>query len=133
MCWGVNVLDENILESQRQLLRGWRIPVRQIGHELGRKGMQDEEIIPLLLRLRRPTLYTRDLGFYSRSLCHARYSLVILAVGQYEAAHFIRRVLQHPDFGTQTTRMGVVIRVMHAGLIAWHLNVESEVRYNWPA
>ena len=25
------MLDENILESQRQLLRSWRIPVRQIG------------------------------------------------------------------------------------------------------
>jgi hypothetical protein len=39
----VNVLDENILESQRQLLRSWRVPVRQIGHELGHKGMQDED------------------------------------------------------------------------------------------
>ncbi|MCI0746776.1 MAG: DUF433 domain-containing protein [Verrucomicrobia subdivision 3 bacterium] len=32
-CSDVNVLDENILESQRQLLRSWRIPVRQIGVE----------------------------------------------------------------------------------------------------
>ncbi len=83
----MNVLDENILESQRQLLRAWRIPVGQIGHELGRKGMQDEEIIPFLLTLPRATLFTRDLGFYSRQLCHARYSVVVLAVGQYEAAH----------------------------------------------
>ena len=66
----MNVLDENILESQRQSLRGWRIAVRQIGHELGRKGMQDEEIIPFLLTLRQPTFFTRDLGFYSRQLCH---------------------------------------------------------------
>src|SRR5437773_8821 len=66
-CRCVNVLDENILESQRQLLRGWRISVRQIGHELGRKGMQDQdEVIPFLLTLRRPTLFTRDLGLYGQ-------------------------------------------------------------------
>ncbi len=29
----MNVLDENVLESQRQLLRSWRIPVRQTGME----------------------------------------------------------------------------------------------------
>ena len=45
----MNVLDENILKNQRQLLRGWRIRVRQIGDDIGRKGLQDEEIIRLLL------------------------------------------------------------------------------------
>ena len=43
------VIDENFPESQRQLLRGWRIPIRQIGYEVGRKGMKDDEIIALLL------------------------------------------------------------------------------------
>jgi hypothetical protein len=38
----MNVLDENFPESQRQLLRGWRIPIRQIGYEVGRKGMKEE-------------------------------------------------------------------------------------------
>jgi hypothetical protein len=64
----VNVLDENLLESQRLLLRSWGIPVRQIGVELGRKGMADEEIIPFLLTLPRPTFFTRDLGFAARVL-----------------------------------------------------------------
>lgn len=40
------VLDENFTESQRQLLRGWRVWVRQIGFEVGRAGMKDEEIPP---------------------------------------------------------------------------------------
>lgn len=40
------ILDENFPESQRQLLRGWRVPLRQIGYEVGRKGMQDEKILP---------------------------------------------------------------------------------------
>ncbi len=29
----MNILDENIPEDQRQLLRSWDIRVRQIGHE----------------------------------------------------------------------------------------------------
>jgi hypothetical protein len=127
----VNILDENIQESQRQLLRNWRIAVRQIGHELGRKGMADEEILPFLLRLRRPTLFTRDLGLYNRSLCHARYGLVTLAIRQQEAAHFVRRLLRHPDFNTQAKRMGAVVRVMHTGLAAWHIHAKHEVRLGW--
>jgi hypothetical protein len=83
----VNVLDENILESQRQLLRSWKISVRQIGVELGRKGMADEEILPFLLTLSKPTFFTRDLGFANAESCHARRCLVVLAIGQYEAAH----------------------------------------------
>ena len=45
----MNILDENVPESQRQLLRSWRIRVSQIGDDVGRKGMKDEAIIPLLL------------------------------------------------------------------------------------
>jgi len=91
----MNILDENIPEGQRQLLRSWRIQAKQIGHDIGRQGMKDEEIIPFLHQLRHTTFLTRDLGFYDRHLCHANYCLVILAVGQYEAASFIRRFLQH--------------------------------------
>jgi hypothetical protein len=76
----VNILDENIPESQRQLLQGWRISIHQIGHDIGRKGMQDDEIIPFLHQLRRPILFTRDLDFYDCRLCHARYCLVCLTV-----------------------------------------------------
>ncbi len=47
----MNVLDENIPDDQRIILRSWRIRVRQIGHEVGHHGMGDEEIIPLLHRL----------------------------------------------------------------------------------
>lgn len=127
----MNVLDENILESQRQLLRSWRVPVRQIGHELGRKGMADEEIIPFLLKLPRPTLFTRDRGFYGSSNCHSRYCLVCLAVGQYEVAHFIRRVLRHREFDAQTKRLGAVIRVMDTGLAFCRLGIEGERRLGW--
>ncbi|MGO9201648.1 MAG: hypothetical protein ACLQM8_14075 [Limisphaerales bacterium] len=128
----MNVLDENILESQRQLLRGWRVPVRQIGHELAHKGLQDQELVPFLLTLRRPTLFTRDLGFYDRALCHSRYCVVVLAVGQYEVAHFVRRLLRHRDFATQPSRMGAILRLMHTGLAVWRLHAERELRLPWP-
>jgi hypothetical protein len=39
----MNVLDENIIESQRQLLKAWRIRPKQIGRDLGRKGMKDQQ------------------------------------------------------------------------------------------
>jgi hypothetical protein len=128
----VNVLDENIPESQRLLLRSWRIPVRQIGCDLGHKGMPDENVLPFLLTLRRVTFCTRDLGFYKRDNCHARYCPVCLAVGQYEAAHFIRRFLRHPQFSAQATRLGCVVRVMDTGLVCWRLRAEREVRVAWP-
>ena len=44
------ILDEYFPESQRQLLLSRRINIRQIGIEVGRKGLQDDEIILLLLK-----------------------------------------------------------------------------------
>lgn len=76
----MNILDENILASQSQLLRHWRITCRQIGNEVGRAGMQDNEIIRMLIKPRRPTFFTRDLGFYDQLLSHQHYCLVCLAV-----------------------------------------------------
>jgi hypothetical protein len=60
----VIILDENILEGQRLLLEAWKIPARQVGLDVGRKGLKDEEIVVLLHRLRMPTFFTRDHGFY---------------------------------------------------------------------
>ncbi len=127
----MNILDENILEGQRRLLQKWGIPFRQIGIEIGQKGMDDGEIIRLLGNLRYPTLFAVDYHFYKRDLCHARYCLVQLDVAQPEAAHFIRRVLHHPDFNTHAKRMGVVVRASQMGLMAWRRNGEHEAHYNW--
>lgn len=127
----MNVLDENIPASQRQLLEGWHIRIRQIGFNVGRRGMQDEEIIPFLQRLRRPTFFTRDEDFYDRRLCHAKYSLVYLAVEKHEVAVFVCRLLRHLDFGTQAKRMGAVIRVSSAGGSVWRLHAEREISIEW--
>lgn len=91
--------------------------------------MCDGEIIPFLLTLRRPTFFTRDLDFWPRQLCHARYSLVILAVGQYEAAHFIRRMLRQPGFNSQSKRMGQVI----PGYAPWVRGVATARQTRGPA
>lgn len=125
------ILDENFPESQRQLLKAWRVPVRQIGVEISRKGIQDDEIIPLLLGLRRSTLFTLDNDFYLRRLCHARYCLVCVDVAQYEAAAFVRRLLRHKNFDTETKRIGAVIRLSHAGIFSWRLHAEKEERLTW--
>jgi hypothetical protein len=125
------VLDENILEDQRHLLIKWDVPIRQIGYELGRKGMKDDAIIPFLLQLRHPTFFTLDADFYRPGLCHSRYSLVYLAVRPDDAAAFARRLLRHPEFDTQAKRMGAVIRVSRAGLSIWRMRAEREAHWGW--
>lgn len=129
----MNLIDENIPEDQRQLLRGWRIRIQQIGHEIGRQGMEDETIFPLLHRLGPLTFFTRDEDFYSRRFCHLRYCLVCLAVGQYEAASFVRRFLRHPMFNTQGKRLSSVVRVAHTGIRVWKLHAEAEEVHRWSA
>ena len=127
----MNVLDENILESQRQLLVDGRIPIRQIGHDLGRKGLKDKEIITFLLQLRRVTFFTLDSDFYKHPLCHAKYGLVHLDVRKHEVAVFVRRLLKHPEFDTVAKRMRKVARVSSAGLAVWVLHTEKETSYKW--
>src|SRR5215470_15179255 len=122
----MNLLDENIIEAQRQQLARWRIRVRQIGVEIGAVGMNDrEEILPLLHTLRRPTFFTRDHDFYHPWLRHPNYCLVYLEVRPDEAALFIRRVLHHSHLRTQAQRMGKVVRAHHEGISFWQVKVDK--------
>ncbi|HLK61477.1 MAG TPA: hypothetical protein VKU00_33320 [Chthonomonadaceae bacterium] len=125
------VLDENVPGTQRQLLRSWRISCRRIGVEVGRKGMKDDEIIPLLMQLRRPTFFTLDLGFFNSRLCHRRYCIAYLAVEEYEAASFARRLLRLEALDTEAKRMGKVIRASQSGLVIWTSSSQAEVRLGW--
>lgn len=125
------VLDENFPDSQRLILAGWCIAVRQIGQEVGRDGMQDEEIIPLLHQLARPTFLTLDADFFRPTLCHARYCLVFLDVDQYEAATFIRRTLRHESFDTTAKRMGHILRVAQPGITLWRLHQDDKMQLTW--
>jgi hypothetical protein len=127
----MNILDENIIASQRQRLRSWRIPVRQLGVDIARKGLQDEEIIPFLHQLRRPTFLTRDRGFYRREVCHRQYGIVYLEVTPEEVAIFMRRVLRHSTLNTQAKRMSTVVRASHRGLGLWRLHAQEEEVKLW--
>ncbi|MCZ7381939.1 MAG: hypothetical protein O8C64_10300 [Candidatus Methanoperedens sp.] len=127
----MNILDENIIESQIQLLRSWRIKPHRIGNEIGSPGMKDEAILTLLHQLRCATFFTRDLGFYENNFCHPNYCIVSLTVGQNEVASFIRRFLKHPTFGTQNKRKGKVVRVTHIGMRIWQLHAEKEEELVW--
>jgi hypothetical protein len=128
----VNILDENIVADQVKILRKWGIPLRQISYDVGYKGLQDTDIIPVLHHLHQPTFFTRDLDFYKRELCHARYCLVYLSVLQIEVAKYVRRVLRHPAFNTAAKRMGTIIRAAPTGLTVWRLYADQESAVAWP-
>lgn len=128
----MNVLDENIIIPERERLREWKVHFRSIGVEVGRLGMKDREgIIPLLHTLLRPTLFTRDHGFYRPPLRHAGYCLVYLEVGADETAEYIRRFLRQRAFRSRAQRMGKVIRLRQTGISYWQVHEQKERDLGW--
>jgi len=125
------VLDENLPDHQRQLLRSWRVPVRQVGLDIGKKGMGDTTVISLLHRHGSVTFFTRDTDYFDKRLCHLRYCLVCLGVERSEAASFVRRVLRHPAFCTWARRKGRVLFVTHTGIRWWRLGSTEEEFARW--
>lgn len=99
--------------------------------DIGHKGLKDDEIFVLLRRQRNPTFFTRDADFYLPTLRHRSHCVVVLSVGQYEVATFIRRFLRHADFDTQAKRMGRVVRVSHVGVALWRLRSQREIHTGW--
>ncbi len=125
------LLDENIIDSQRLLLQSWKIHIRQIGYEIEKKGMKDPEIIPFLHKTGEITFFTRDGGFYQKDLCHSKYCIVYLAVGQSEVATFIQRLLKHSAFNIKAKRMGKIISISHLHIRFWQLRQDSETLLEW--
>jgi len=127
----MKILDEHVPAEQRAVLRGHFVWARQIGNGIGRPGMPDEEIIPLLQRLRRPTFFTFDMGFYERRLCSEDYCLVCIDARDDEAASFVRRLSRHPRFNERPKRMGAVIRLSPKGIRAWTSRSPEEEQAEW--
>ena len=125
------VLDENFPEDQRDLLANWGILARKIGDDVGRQGMGDDEIIPMLLTLSRPTLISVDSDFNKHSLCHAKYGIVHLGIPHPQAAQFARKVLRQSEFNSQAKRLGLVISASHVGLRVWRLNRPTQIILDW--
>ncbi len=127
----MNVLDENVPEGQRTLLRTRRVAVRQIGRDLGRKGMKDREVIPLLHQLDRATFFTLDADFYDFRLCHEGDCLVHLSVEEEVVAEYVCRLLRHRELNTRAKRLGRVMRVSPTGLASWRIHQEHEEHLLW--
>ena len=127
----MNILDENIPRDQADLLNFWGIRCRSLSRDLASQGIADDDILPLLLRLKNPTLLTRDEDFFQRHLVHAGYCLVYFQVGVAETAFFIRRFLRHPDFQTSQQRLGKIIRVHPAGIAFWERKSSRAVEVSW--
>lgn len=127
----MNLLDENFPLDQVEQLLNWGVRVRKIGQDIGRAGMQDPEILPLLHATTRPTFFTLDADFASPLLCHPAYGLVFLFVRPEQAAEYVRRVLRHPELNTQARRMGTYVRASYDGVRVWRRN-EAEQAFPWP-
>ena len=127
------VLDENLPVTQQQLLRRWRIRFRVIGLDVARYGTEDENLIPALLRLARPTFLSLDCDFFRSDWAHRDYCLAWLDVSPNEAARFIRHFLAHPAFDTHAKRMGTVNRVHLKSIRCWRIGKPGCQTIAWPA
>jgi hypothetical protein len=127
----VNLLDANILLSQRLLLRQWRIRHRQIGPDLGRADFADYEIITLIRQRKGITLVSLDKDFFQPKWLHRNYCLLWLNVHQLKCAEYFRRFLRHPNFNTKAKRMGTVVEAAPACLHVWRLHAKRAERVPW--
>ncbi len=93
--------------------------------------MKDDEVIPLLHQLDRPTFFTLDGDFYDPRLCHAGYCLVHLDVEEDMAAEYVRRLLRHRELNTKAKRMGRVVRASTTGIAVWRIRQEAEGHLSW--
>ena len=125
------LLDENTPRSQREFLEARRLPVRKVAFNWGREGMTDEEIVAQLHKLRQVTLFTRDLRFYSRHLCHQGYCMAAIAAPADQVASYVVRFLRHRSFRTHALRMGKVVRLQPSGIAYWTRNSAVESFEPW--
>lgn len=126
------ILDHNIPENQVQQLRLWKIPLRQIGFEVGRPEWDDQqEILRYLHTTKQATFFTRDLGFFRRRLCHPNYCIVVLTVPVAETAAYIRRLLRNPRFKSRARRVGKVVKLSSGKILMWQGKSRSFIGLTW--
>lgn len=115
------IIDENVSEIEVWRLREWGIAVRQIGPDVAAASISDENVLPILHRLKRPTFFTRDQDFWNPRLVHPNYCLVFVDIREHEGlvAGTIRRFLRHTAFDTHAKRMGKVVRLHPGGVSFW--------------
>jgi hypothetical protein len=117
------IADENVSENEIWRLREAGFAVRVIGQDVAVSSVSDENILPVLRRLKKPTFFTRDRDFWKAALCHASYALVYLDIAEHEGevARCIIKFLHHPSFKTAANRLGSVFRIAPQSIQYWRL------------
>lgn len=126
------ILDENVVSDHEVQLWRWGIRTKKIGDDVGRSGMKDEEIIPLLHSLPRPVLFTNDLRFYERDSPHPNYCIVVVSAGKVEMPPLIRRFLKHPNFDSEAKCLGRIVLLTQHNLRVRQFKVSGETTLEWP-
>jgi hypothetical protein len=127
----MQVLDENMDEAFVAALARLRIRVRKIGKGVGRAGAADDDLIPLLHRLRAVTFFTADDDFNQPRLCHPRYCLVYLDVAKKDMVETIRKFLRHRAFRTWAQRRGKLMWVQEKWVRIWQVKVHTPQQIFW--
>lgn len=128
----MNLLDYNITADQVELLVKARVHFRRIGFDVGRPEWDDQqELLRYLHRMRRITLFTRDLGFFRSEFCHPNYCIAVINFPAREAASAIRRFLRHPEFKTKALRCGKVVRLSPRVITWWQVGNDHQQHLIW--
>ncbi|MDL1891356.1 hypothetical protein FBQ87_00490 [Sphingobacteriales bacterium CHB3] len=125
------LIDENIISTECAKPKKWKSSVRQIGLDIGSKGMKDYEILPFLLQLRKLTFLTRDRDYYNHRLCHHRYCLAWFDVSAVQFSDYARLFLQHRAFRTQQQRLGKIVHISIGGITYWSLKSRVKRSLSW--
>jgi hypothetical protein len=127
----VIVLDENFPASQHVILISKGLKPTKIGIEIATKGIKDDQIIPLLLRLNRPTFITLDQGFFQPHLCHPSYCLIQIEAKSNRIAEISLRALRHSSLRTFAQRAGYIVRASDSGISLYHMHHSKAFHLSW--
>ena len=97
--------------------------------------IKDERVPVILRQTRQPTFVTIDMGFWSSSLCNARYCIVCFPLRndeQYRIPEMLRNLLRIPQLQSRALRMGKVIQAGHQQVRYWQLGAEGLQMLQWP-
>ena len=126
------VLDHDIPRDQADRLRLRRIRFRQIGIQVGRPEWDDQqEILRYLQQTRDVTFLTRDVGFFRPRFRHANYCIAVVDDIIAATATTIRRFLRHPQFRTNSMRVGRVVRLSPTKITLWEIGRERPYSELW--
>ncbi len=129
------VVDEHMAYDEvTGLLKNW-ITAEQIGFELRRaKGISDEQIIPLLRRLKRRTFVTIDSDFYNSKLCDNVYCLIYFHLSSKQQAQIpvlLRRLFRIEGFRSIRERMGKVVCISPGRIRYYQRSIQGEQHLDW--